>query len=331
MHYLTVDSISKFYGEVTLFSNISFSIHKNDKIGFIAKNGSGKTTILNIIAGLDKPDSGTIETRNNLNIAYLSQKPNLNEALTIEQVLFITNNQFINAIKNYNYALQNPEDSENYQKAFETMDRVGAWDYETHYRQILFQLKLDNLSQKISTLSGGQKRRLALAIALINKPELLILDEPTNHLDLDMIEWLESYFAKENITLFMVTHDRYFLDRVCNDILELDNGKVYSYSGNYSYFLEQREHRLEVEQTELGKAKQLYKKELDWMRRQPKARTTKSKSRIDDFHSIKQQAHQRRKDHQIQLELNMERLGNKVLELHNIGKSYEDNILFKSI
>ena len=327
MNYLTVENISKSYGELNLFKDISFSIHKDEKIAFVAKNGTGKTSILNIISGEDEPDSGTVTYRKGLKVSFLPQEPKLNPSLTIEQTIFDSDNDILKIIKSYEDALLNPDDAEAYQKAFEQMEIHNAWDFETLYKQILFKLKLDNLNEKVSTLSGGQKKRLALANALLNKPDLLILDEPTNHLDLEMIEWLEAFFAKENITLFMVTHDRYFLERVCNEIIELDHGDLFTYKGNYSYYLEKKEARIELEATETGKAKQLYKKELDWMRRQPKARTTKSKSRIDDFHDIKQRAHQRRKDHVIQLEINMERMGSKILELHKISKSFKDKIL----
>ena len=327
LNYLTVENISKSYGELTLFENISFSIHKDEKIAFIAKNGTGKTSILNIIAGDDEPDSGNITYRNGIAVSFLPQDPKLNPALTVEETIFASENPILKVILNYEKALLNHEDQEAYQKAFEAMERYQAWDFETQYKQILFKLKLDNLDQKVSTLSGGQKKRLSLANALINKPDLLILDEPTNHLDLEMIEWLEDFFAKENITLFMVTHDRYFLERVCNEIIELDEGELYSYKGNYSYYLEKREARIEQETTETGKAKQLFKKELEWIRRQPKARTTKSKSRIDDFQDIKHRASQRRNDHQVQLELNMERLGNKIIELHKVSKSYKDKVI----
>lgn len=330
MNYLNVENIAKSYGEVSLFSEISFSIHKDQKIAFVAKNGSGKTSILNMLAGLDQPDTGQIIYRKDITVAFLPQEPILDNNLTIEASIFDTENPILNVIKTYEHALQNPEDTEAYQKAFEQMDSHQAWDFETQYKHILFQLKLDNLDQKVSTLSGGQKKRLALAIALLKKPDLLILDEPTNHLDLEMIEWLEDFFAKEQITLFMVTHDRYFLERVCNEIIELDQGQLYTYKGNYTYYLEKRDARIEQEAIETGKAKQLFKKELDWMRRQPKARTTKSKSRIDDFHEIKHKAHQRRKDHQVQLELNMERLGSKILELHKVSKSYKDKTILNS-
>lgn len=330
MNYVTVENISKSYGEVQLFSNLSFSIHKDQKIAFIAKNGSGKTTILNILAGNDVPDTGQVVLRNNLNISFLSQTHDFKNAKTVEEAIFTSDLPILKVIANYEHALQNPENSQAYQKAFEQMEIHNAWDFEVQYKQILFQLKLDNMQQPISSLSGGQKKRLALAKTLINKPDLLILDEPTNHLDLDMIEWLEQYFAKEQFTLFMVTHDRYFLERVCNEIIELDHGKLYNYKGNYSYYLEHKEARIAQEEVETGKAKQLFKKELNWMRRQPKARTTKSKSRIDDFKIIKSRAQQRRKDHTVQLELNMERLGSKIIELHNINKSYGDKLLINN-
>jgi len=322
MNLLTVENISKSYGELVLFDNLSFGINKDQKIALIAKNGTGKTSILNILSGADTPDSGQVNYRKSTRVSFLAQEPNMDPNLTIEETIFASDNEVLEVIKNYEKALQNPEDADAYQKAFEAMDRFEAWDFETQYKQILSKLKLDDLSAKVGKLSGGQKKRLALANALINKPDLLVLDEPTNHLDLEMIEWLEEFFAKENMTLFMVTHDRYFLERVCNEIIELENGKLYPYKGNYSYYLEKKEARIEQEAVEHHKTELLFKKELAWMRRQPKARTTKSKSRIDDFAVIKDKASQRRKDHQIQLELNMERMGSKILELHKISKSF---------
>ena len=327
MNYLNVENISKSYGELELFSDISFSIHKDQKIAFVAKNGSGKSSILNILSGKDVPDSGQVVVRKGLRLAFLDQELNLDSKLSIEETIFASDLPILKIIETYEKALQNPENTEAYQDAFEAMDRHNAWEFETQFQQILSQLKLDDLKAKISMLSGGQKKRLSLAQALISKPDILILDEPTNHLDLEMIEWLEDYFAKTQQTLFMVTHDRYFLERVCNEIVELDHGKMYTYKGNYSYYLEKKEERISNEQTEVGKAKQLFKKELDWMRRQPKARTTKSKSRIDDFFVIKSKAHQRRKDHVIQLEISMERLGSKIVELHNVSKSFEDKVI----
>ena len=328
MNYLSVENISKSYGERVLFSGISFGINQGQKIGFVAKNGTGKTSLLNIISGLDQPDTGEVIYRKDLKVAFLSQDPQLNGKLTVEETILSADNKILEIIATYERALLDPDNSENLQRAMDAMDAHSAWDFETLYKQILFKLQLEQLDQKVNTLSGGQKKRLALANALLSSPDFLILDEPTNHLDLEMIEWLEAFFKKEKITLFMVTHDRYFLDRVCNEIYELDEGKLYTYKGNYSYFLEMRDARIELEATNTGKAKQLYKKELEWMRRQPKARTTKSKSRIDDFHEIKKRAHQRRKDHVMQLELNMERLGTKVVELHNISKSFDSKTLF---
>lgn len=327
LNYLNVENISKSYGEVTLFKGITFSIHKGQKIAFIAKNGTGKTSILKIISGEDSSDSGNITYRKNIAVSFLSQDPKFDDSLTIEQSIFNSENPILKVIANYEKAILNSEDEENYQKAFEDMELFQAWDFETQYKQILFKLKLDKINQKVGELSGGQKKRLSLANALINKPDLLVLDEPTNHLDLEMIEWLESYFAKENITLFMVTHDRYFLERVCNEILELDQGELHSYKGNYSYYLDKRKDRVERQAIEHGKVKQLFKKELSWMRKQPKARTTKSKSRIDDFKEIKQRAQQRRVEHEVQLELNMERLGTKIVELVKVSKSYEEKVI----
>ncbi len=324
VNYLSVENISKSYGERILFEDISFGINKDQKVAFVAKNGSGKTSILNIIAGLDVPDSGQVVSRKGISIAYLAQKDDINPELTIEETIFATDNKILSIVNAYEKALLNLDDTDAYQAAFEQMEQYNAWDFETQYRQILSKLKLEDLTLKVGSLSGGQRKRLSLAIVLINKPDLLILDEPTNHLDLEMIEWLESFFAKEKITLFMVTHDRYFLERVCNEILELDEGKIYKYKGNYSYYLQNKEERLALEATNLGKAKSLFKKELEWMRKQPKARTTKSKSRTDDFYQIKEKAHQRRKDHQVQLEINMERLGSKILELHKVYKSFGD-------
>jgi len=324
VNYLSVENISKSFGERSLFNNLSFGINEGQKIGFVAKNGTGKTSILNILSGDEPSDSGQVISRKNLKISFLPQEPKLDPNATIEEIIQTSDNHIIKIITTYEEALKNPEDSTGYQKAFDLMEANQAWDFETVYKQILSKLKLNDLNQRVGTMSGGQKKRLALANALLGQPQLLILDEPTNHLDLEMIEWLEDFFAKSNITLFMVTHDRFFLERVCNEIIELEDGKLFSYKGNYSYYLEKRKARIENFTSETKKAKQLFKQELEWMRRQPKARTTKSKSRIDDFQDIKSRAHQRRNDHEVQLELNMERLGTKVVELHAISKSFDD-------
>ena len=327
MNYLSVENISKSFGERTLFKDISFGINKDQKIAFIAKNGSGKTSIMKIINGEDESDTGQVVIRKDIKMAFLSQDNNLQEELTIEESIFASDNEVLKVIHEYEKALENPEDEEAYQRAFDKMDAHNAWDFETQFKQILFKLKLEDFSLKVKNMSGGQKKRLSLAIVLINRPDLLILDEPTNHLDLEMIEWLESYFAKENITLFMVTHDRFFLERVCNEIIELDNGKLYQYKGNYSYYLEKKEERIASENSSVDKAQNLFKKELEWMRRQPKARTTKSKSRQDDFYVIKEKAESRRKENQVELEINMERMGSKIIELHKISKKFGDKVI----
>lgn len=327
MNYLSVENISKSFGERVLFDNVSFGINKDQKIAFIAKNGSGKTTIMNIINGFDEPDTGQVVVRKNIRMAFLSQKPQLQEELTIEESIFASDNETLKVIEQYEKALLNPEDEEAYQAAFDKMDQYQAWDFETQFKQILFKLKLEDFQLKVKSLSGGQKKRLSLAIILINKPDLLILDEPTNHLDLEMIEWLEDYFAKENMTLFMVTHDRFFLERVCNEIIELENGKIYQYKGNYSYYLTKKEERIASENASIDKAQNLFVKELAWMRRQPKARTTKSKSRQDDFYKIKEKAESRRKENVVELEINMERMGSKIIELHKLDKKYKDKVI----
>ena len=327
MNYLSVENIAKSFGENPLFTNLSFGINEGEKAGFVSKNGTGKTNFLNILAGTDSPDEGRVVYRKEVTPAFLAQDPDLDPNLTVEETIFASDNEILKVIERYEKALENPEDSDAYQKAFEEMEMHQAWDFETQYKQILFKMKLDDVHKNVGDLSGGQKKRLALTVMLLNKPDFIILDEPTNHLDLDMIEWLEAYFRKENFTIFMVTHDRYFLENVCNEIVELEDGQLYTYKGNYSYYLDKKDARIELEQTNTDKAKQLFKKELDWMRRQPKARTTKSKSRIDDFHEIKDRASKRRNDHKVQLEINMERMGSKIVELVKVSKSFGDNKL----
>jgi ATP-binding cassette subfamily F protein uup len=329
MNLLSVEGISKAYGERIIFEPLSFGMSKGQKIALIAKNGSGKTTILKIIAQQDTPDQGLVNFRKGIQVSYLPQDPVLDPNKTVEEIILASGNQTLEVIATYEKALQNTEDTESYQKAFEAMDQHQAWDFETQYKQLLSKLKLDDLTLKAAALSGGQKKRLALCSALLEKPDLLILDEPTNHLDLEMIEWLEAYFIKEKLTLLMVTHDRYFLERVCNEIIELDQGVLFGYKGSYSYFLEKRAARMEQLDTEAHKTKRHFTKELEWMRRQPKARTTKSKSRIDDFNTIKAKAQIRRNEHKVQLEINMERLGSKMIEMHRVTKAFGNKVILR--
>lgn len=327
MNLLSVENISKSFRDVPLFENLSFGINQGQKIALVAKNGSGKSTLLNIIIGKESPDTGEINRRKGIRVSFLAQKPDLNPNLSVEESILASENPTLKVITRYETALLHPENEEEYQAAFEAMDQHQAWDFETQYKQILYQLKINQLDKKVKQLSGGQKKRIALCIALLEKPDVLILDEPTNHLDLEMIEWLESYFSKEKLTLLMVTHDRYFLERVCNEIIELDEGKLHTYKGNYSYYLDKRQARIAQQNIEHHKTKQHFKKELEWMRRQPKARTTKSKSRIEDFKIIKAKAHQRIQEHQVQLEINMERLGAKMIEMHKVSKQFDEKII----
>jgi ATP-binding cassette subfamily F protein uup len=327
MNLLSVEGISKSYGERLIFQPLSFGVSIGQKIALIAKNGSGKTTLLKIIAQQETPDLGEVNYRKGTHISYLAQEPFLKPNLTVEETILGSGNKTLQVIEKYEKALLNTEDVDAYQKAFEAMEQHEAWDFETQYKQMLSKLKLGDLNLKVSTLSGGQKKRLALCTSLLEKPDLLILDEPTNHLDMEMIEWLETYFIKEKITLLMVTHDRYFLERVCNEIIELDEGDLYTYKGSYSYYLEKRAIRIAHEESVSHKSKRHYIKELEWMRRQPKARTTKSKSRIDDFKIIKEKTQQRRNDHEVQLEINMERLGSKMIEMHKVSKAYNDTVI----
>jgi len=321
MIYLQVDNLSKSFNEKLLFENISFGVHKGQKIALIAKNGTGKSTLLKIIAGQETMSSGNIVMRNDLTYDYLDQNPLFDENLSVVEGVFASTKAIIKIIKEYEEAIVSG-DKKRLSDATDMMDHNNAWDYEARVKQILGQLNITQLDQKISELSGGQKKRIALAAVLISEPDLLILDEPTNHLDLDMIVWLERYLERSNCTLLMVTHDRYFLDRVCNDILEIDEGKLFRYKGNYSYFLEKRNERIQNENTVIEKSRSLLTKELEWMRRMPKARTHKSKSRIETFYDIKEIASSKRIEKKIRLDLKGTRLGKKIMEINYITKSF---------
>lgn len=333
MTFLSVEQLTKSFGLKILFENLTFGISKGEKTAIVAPNGTGKSTLLNVLAGKETPDEGKVMVRNGISIGYLEQEPVLDPSMTISEFITHGHSDIVDVIKQYEIAVKNQEDdysTENiafFEKSLAAMDAANAWDYEQRMKQILGKLDIHDLDQPISTLSGGERKRVALAFVLLEEPDLLLLDEPTNHLDVDMIEWLEQYLSKSSITLLMITHDRYFLDRICDHIIEIDRGKLYHHEGNYSYYLLKKAERQEIEQVETGKAVQLYKKELEWMRRQPKARTTKSKSRIDSFYKTEERAKRRNNDSEIQLEVNMTRMGNKIVELKNIHKSFSDNVI----
>lgn len=322
MNYLSVENLTKSYGERVLFQDITFGIEKGQKVAFIAKNGTGKSTLLKILSGLEGYDAGSVVFRKGINVGILRQSPNFSEQLTISETIFDTDSDQVKAILAYEKAVRDSASEEELQKAFERVDELNAWDYETRIKQILGQLNIHALDQKIGSLSGGQQKRVALAQVLIEEPDFIILDEPTNHLDIEMIEWLEKYLSKENTTLLMVTHDRYFLERVCIEIIELDDKTLYRYKGNYSYFLEKKEQREAVQEANVDKAKNLYRKELAWMRRMPKARGTKSKSREADFYVTKKLAHQRKDNSTLDVEVNVSRLGSKIIEMHHVRKAF---------
>ncbi|MEM7102493.1 MAG: ABC-F family ATP-binding cassette domain-containing protein [Bacteroidota bacterium] len=329
MNYLTVENISKAYGDNELFENLSFTISKGTKVAFVAKNGTGKTTLLKIVAGIEASDGPTarILLHKDVKLGYLDQSPSFFPGQTVLDAVFDAENAAIKAIREYESAMLHPNDQERLQKALERMDVLKAWDYEVRIKQILSKLSIDNFEQNVDTLSGGQQKRLALARVLINEPDFLILDEPTNHLDLAMIEWLEEYLSRSKLTLFMVTHDRYFLERVCDRIIELDRGQLYKYKGNYSYFLEKKTVRQEQLAREVYRAKSLLKYELEWMRRMPKARETKAKARIEAFYDLKEKASQQVGEDELHIPIKYTRLGSKILEMHNVSKRYGDLLL----
>jgi len=319
---LQAENISKSYGDLVLFENISISISKGHKTALIAINGAGKTSILNILAGLDKPDSGLITKKKSLSIAYLDQEPELNDYNSILDEIFGSGDDISMAIKNYQDALKST-DKDILQTAIDKMDGLDAWGHEVRVKQILTKFNINDYFKKISELSGGQKKRLALAKVLINEPDLILLDEPTNHLDLNMIEWLEEYLKNTSSTVFMVTHDRYFLDRICTEIVELSDNEIYSYSGNYTYYLDKRTERISIKKANIEKANNLLKKELDWVRRMPKARATKAKSRLDAFKTLKVEASAKIDDNVLSLDIEPRRLGKKILEISNLCKAYD--------
>ncbi|HKL96750.1 MAG TPA: ABC-F family ATP-binding cassette domain-containing protein [Paludibacteraceae bacterium] len=328
MVFLQVENLTKSFGDHLLFDQISFGIEQGQRVALIAKNGTGKTTLLNILTDKEDYDNGTITFRRDLRISFLSQEPQFEPGITVLEACFTSDNDIVKAIANYERLVQIHEQSEQYadelQLAMSDMDRLNAWDYDVRIKQILGKLNIHDLEQSVDELSGGQHKRVALANVLITEPDLLLLDEPTNHLDLEMVEWLEDFLSHSKMTLLMVTHDRYFLDRVCNDILEIDQEQLFHYRGNYSYYLEKREARIENFNTETTRTQNLYRKELDWMRRQPQARATKAQSRIDAFYDIEERAKQRIAEKQVSLGVKAAYLGSKIFEAQYVSKAFGD-------
>ncbi len=332
MNYLSAQGLSRSLGDRVLFEDLTFGLSRGDKVALIANNGTGKTSLLNILAGLEPPETGTVALREGIYIGYLRQSPELKENLSIGEMIRESNSSVLEAIREYDHALKLVESGDvagekAMEKATQKMDARQAWDYERRLVQMLDKFKVNDQQKLIGELSGGQKKRLSLALVLLDHPDLLILDEPTNHLDIDMIEWLEKYLSQQQITLLMVTHDRYFLDQVCNRILEMHQGRLYNHQGNYAYFLEKKEEREKALDTEASRAGQLLRKELEWMRRMPKARTTKSKSRIAQYYDLEDKAHSRSGEKELQISVKPVRIGGKILELKKVRKQYGDQVL----
>ncbi len=332
MNYLTLENVTKTYGEKVLFNGIEMHIDRGQKIALVAKNGTGKTTLLRVLAGLEgsEGEQSKIIIKRDIRTGFLHQEPDFYDRHTVMEAVFASESPLIQTVRRYELAMQNPQNEDEMQTALSGMDEHKAWDFEAKIQEILSKLKITRLDQEVGTLSGGQKKRLALAQLLIEDPEFLILDEPTNHLDVDMIEWLEKYLQQPAITLFMVTHDRYFLDRICNNIIELDGGILYRYKGNYGDYLEKKAIRAEVDAATMDKNKKLYSKELDWVRRQPQARSTKAKSRVDAFYDLKELTQKKVENDEMQIEIKAQWLGSKIVEAHNISKSYGDRTLLDS-
>ena len=324
--YLQVEGLSKAFGVDVLFENLTFGVAEGEKIGLIAKNGTGKSTLLDILAGVASQDSGTVIYRNNLRVGYLPQLPDLSGALTVIDACLHGDDPQSAAIHAYEAAMR-LGDSEAMTAAIQAMDNAAAWDYEDRFKQILTQLKITDYNQPVKELSGGQVKRVALARLLIDEPQMLILDEPTNHLDIDMIEWLENYLQRSRATLLMVTHDRYFLDNICNRIMEMDQHSIFSYNGNYNYYLEKRAERIEAQNAQVDRARNLLRTELEWMRRQPQARAHKAQYRIDAFYDLKERAQQRRDDGEVELNVKSAYIGKKIFTAHHVNKRFGDKVI----
>ena len=325
---LQIENISKSFGDLVLFNDISFTIEERQRIGLIACNGKGKSTLLKVIAGEEPHEGGKITLRNDLRVGYLEQEPDFDGDLTVIEACMQRSSEKASVIARYEQAIANDDHSQ-LQHLMEEMDRLEAWDYENRAKQVLTKLKIKNVNQPVKELSGGQKKRVALAAVLIEQPDLMILDEPTNHLDLEMVEWLEEYLSRMSGSLLMVTHDRYFLDNVCNEIIEIDDRRVYRYKGNYSYFLQKREERLQNLAAETARARNLMRKELDWMRRQPQARAHKAKYRIDAFYKLEEKAAAMRDDSKVSLEIKSQYIGNKIFVLKALSKAFGSKVIAK--
>lgn len=326
--YLQIENLTKSYGDRILFDSITFGINEGDKIGIIAKNGTGKSTLLRIISGKESPDDGKITFRNDLRVGILDQLPDFAANSTVLESCLLDNSETAQIIANYESAINNG-DSEAINNAISEMDSANAWDYEDQLKQLLTQLKIFDLNAKISTLSGGQKKRVAIARLILESPDLIILDEPTNHLDIEIIEWLESYLTRSKNTLLMVTHDRYFLDRVCNKTIEIDNKQIYTYDGNYDYYLRRRKERIDAMTAELAKVKNTLRREQEWMSRQPQARAGKAKYRIDSFYELKKRSKVDLAERNVNLDVNSSYIGSKIFEAEGISKSYGDKIILE--
>ncbi len=328
MNYLSADSISKSFGDRWLFQNLTFGLNRGQRIALIGANGAGKTTLLQILAGTIPPDGGSVSVRKGIKVGYLWQQPEFPAGATVQDAIFSGQTEVLDAIRDYEACLEDPNTSDKrMQQVMERMETLHAWEYEVRTKQILGKLGIQNLDVQVEHLSGGQKKRVAMARVLIEEPDLLILDEPTNHLDLETIEWFENLLTTEQTTLLMVTHDRYFLDQVANEIAELDRGQVYTYKGNYSYYVEKKAEQEEANAAEMGKAKQLLKKELEWMRKQPRARGTKSKSRVDAFYDLKDKTSQKDSRTSLELSVKSTRQGNQILEIDHLSKSFGDKVV----
>ena len=324
--YLQIENLTKSYGDRILFADITFGVEEGDKIGVIAKNGTGKSTLLNIISGKESPDSGKITFRNNLRVSILEQIPSFIDGATVIEACMHDDSKMANTISQYEQALSTG-DSDIINKAIHQMDTAGAWDYEDRLKQLLTQLKIFDLNTPISQMSGGQRKRVALARVILEEPELIILDEPTNHLDIEIIEWLEDYLKRSRVTLLMVTHDRYFLDRICNKIIEIDNQQIYSYDGNYDYYLRRRRERIEAMAAELAKVKNTLRREQEWMSRQPQARAGKAKYRIDSFYDLKERSRVNLKEENVALDVKSSYIGSKIFEAVGISKRFGEKVI----